>query len=64
MRPRCWTHSGLLVILRSAFASALKDPALKVDAEKRGYDLEPVGGIEMEKLAKEVMSQSPAVSKE
>lgn len=50
-----------LKILRNAFASVLKDPALKVDAEKRGYDLEPVGGVEMEKLAKEVMSQPPAV---
>jgi tripartite-type tricarboxylate transporter receptor subunit TctC len=50
-----------LKILRTAFASALKDPELKVDAEKRGYDLEPVGGDEMESLAKEVMAQPPAV---
>jgi len=48
-------------ILRSAFASALKDPELKVDAEKRGYDLEPVSGEEMESLAKEVMAQPAAV---
>jgi hypothetical protein len=32
-----------------------------VDAEKRGYDLEPVGGEEMESLAKEVMAQPAAV---
>jgi len=50
-----------LKILRSAFASALKDPELKVEAEKRSYELEPVGGDEMEKLAKEVMAQPPEV---
>jgi len=50
-----------LKILRGAFASALKDPELKVEAEKRSYELEPVAGEEMDKLAKEVMSQSPAV---
>ncbi|HEX2931823.1 MAG TPA: tripartite tricarboxylate transporter substrate-binding protein, partial [Candidatus Binatia bacterium] len=50
-----------LKILRSAFASALKDPELKVEAEKRSYEVDPVAGEEMEKLAKEVMSQPPAV---
>jgi len=50
-----------LKVLRSAFASALKDPELKVEAEKRNYELEPVAGEEMEKLAKEVMSQPAAV---
>jgi tripartite-type tricarboxylate transporter receptor subunit TctC len=48
-------------ILRTAFTSALKDPELKVDAEKRGYDLEPVNGEEMESLAKEVMAQPQTV---
>lgn len=48
-------------ILRSAFASALKDPELKVEAEKRKYEVDPVSGEEMEKLAREVMSQPPAV---
>ena len=52
MRPR----SG-----RSAFASALKDPELKVEAEKRSYELGPVAGEDMERLAKEVMAQPPAV---
>jgi hypothetical protein len=40
---------------------ALKDPALKAEAEKRGYEMEPAAGEELEKLAKEVMSQPPAV---
>jgi tripartite-type tricarboxylate transporter receptor subunit TctC len=48
-------------ILRTAFQSALKDPELKAEAEKRGYELEPVGGEELERLAKEVMSQPPEV---
>ena len=47
--------------LRTGMASALKDPELKVEAEKRSYELDPVGGEEMQKLAKEVMSQPPAV---
>src|SRR5918996_4992339 len=50
-----------LSTLRSAFASALKDPELKVEAEKRSYELEPVSGDEMERLAKEVVAQPPAV---
>ena len=50
-----------LKILRSAFASALKDPELKAEAEKRSYEVGPVAGEEMEKLAKEVMAQPPAV---
>jgi tripartite-type tricarboxylate transporter receptor subunit TctC len=50
-----------LNILRSALASALKDPELKVEAERRNYELEPVGGEEMQRLAKEVMTQPSAV---
>ena len=50
-----------LQILRKAFASALKEPELKVEAEKRKYELEPVGGDELERLAKEVMAQPSAV---
>jgi tripartite-type tricarboxylate transporter receptor subunit TctC len=48
-------------ILRAAYLSALKDPELKVEAEKRGYELEPVSGDDMERLAKEVMAQPPTV---
>jgi len=50
-----------LKILRSALASALKDPELKVEAERRNYELEPVGGEEMQRLAKEVMTQPATV---
>lgn len=48
-------------ILREAYMSALKDPDLKVEAEKRGYELEPVKGEEMERLAREVIAQPSAV---
>jgi tripartite-type tricarboxylate transporter receptor subunit TctC len=48
-------------ILRSAFVSALNDPELKVEAEKRKYELEPVNGEELERLAKEVMAQPQPV---
>lgn len=51
-----------LKILRSALASALRDPELKAEAEKRNYELDPVSGEEMQRLAKEVMSQPPAVT--
>ena len=50
-----------LKLLQSAFLSALRDPALKSEAEKRGYEWDPVSGQELGKLAKEVMSQPPAV---
>ncbi len=50
-----------LKILRGAYLSALKDSALNAEADKRGYEMEPVGGEELEKLAREVMAQPPAV---
>jgi hypothetical protein len=50
-----------LKTLQSAFLSALNDPALKLEAERRGYEWEPVAGQELGKLAKEVMSQPPPV---
>ena len=50
-----------VTILRSGIAGALRDAELKVEAEKRNYELDPVAGEEMQRLAKEVMSQPPAV---
>jgi tripartite-type tricarboxylate transporter receptor subunit TctC len=47
--------------LRAGVANALKDPELKIEAEKRNYELDSVSGEEMQRLAKEVMSQPPAV---
>ena len=53
--------SEMVKTLRAGVASALKDTELKIEAEKRNYELDPVGGEEMQRLAKEVMSQPPAV---
>jgi len=47
--------------LRSAYMSALNDPELKAEVEKRKYELEPVSGAELESLAKEVIAQPPGV---
>ena len=47
--------------LRNGMAGALKDTELKVEAEKRTDELDPVGGEEMQRLANEVMSQPPVV---
>jgi len=48
-------------ILREAFAQATKDPEFVAETKKRKFDLEPVGGDEMEALAKEVMNQPPEI---
>ena len=48
-------------ILRSAFASALKDAELIAEAKKRNFGLQPVGGEELEAMASEVMAQPPEV---
>jgi hypothetical protein len=48
-------------LLRSAFASALKDPELIAEAKRRNFGLEPVSGEDMEALAKEVIAQPPEV---
>src|SRR4029434_4375090 len=46
-------------ILREAFSATMKDPEFIADLEKRQYDLDPVSGEELEKIAKEAMSQTP-----
>jgi tripartite-type tricarboxylate transporter receptor subunit TctC len=50
-----------LKILRSAYISALNDPALKAEADKRQYEMEPVAGEKLAALAKDVMTQPAAV---
>jgi tripartite-type tricarboxylate transporter receptor subunit TctC len=44
-------------ILREAYAKAMKDPELLADAEKRGWEVDPLTGEELESLAKDVISQ-------
>jgi tripartite-type tricarboxylate transporter receptor subunit TctC len=43
--------------LRDAYAKAIKDPELVAEAEKRGWDVNPIAGEELETLAKEVIAQ-------
>lgn len=50
-------------ILRDGFMKAMKDPELLTEAEKRGWEPDPVSGEELQKLAAEVVSQPPEVIK-
>ena len=57
---RIWPPDGR-PSLRGAYVSALNDPALKSEADKRQYEMEPVTGEKLEALAKDVMTQPAAV---
>jgi tripartite-type tricarboxylate transporter receptor subunit TctC len=48
-------------LLRDAFDKIVKDPAYIADAEKRKLDIEPIDGVKLQKLAKEVVAASPEV---
>jgi tripartite-type tricarboxylate transporter receptor subunit TctC len=50
-----------LKILREAFMKLMADPAFLADVKKRGLEAKPATGEELEKLAKEVMTQPPEV---
>jgi tripartite-type tricarboxylate transporter receptor subunit TctC len=50
-----------LKILRQAFVKLMADPAFLADIKKRGLEVDPSTGEELEKLAREVMAQPPAV---
>ena len=47
--------------LREAYVRTLKDPEFVEEVKKRRYDLEPVSGDEMHKMAREVINQPPDV---
>jgi len=47
--------------LRDGFMKAMADPALLSEAEKQKIEITPTSGEELAKLAKDVMSQPPAV---
>ncbi len=47
--------------LRAAFTATLNDNELVAGAKKRGWDLDPTNGEELETLAKEIMVQPPDV---
>jgi tripartite-type tricarboxylate transporter receptor subunit TctC len=48
-------------ILRDAYSKALSDPELLAETEKRGWDVEPLTGAELESLAKDVIVQPKEV---
>jgi tripartite-type tricarboxylate transporter receptor subunit TctC len=48
-------------ILRDGFLKAMSDPELLAEAEKRGWEPDPVAGDKLEALAREVMTQPPDV---
>ena len=48
-------------LLRQAYAGTLKDPEVLAEVKKRRWELAPLTGEELEEMAKDVMSQPPAV---
>jgi tripartite-type tricarboxylate transporter receptor subunit TctC len=50
-----------LKTLRDAFVKLMADPAFLADIKRRGLEAKPSTGEELEKLAKEVMTQPPEV---
>lgn len=50
-----------LKILRDAFVKLMTDPAFLADVKKRGLEVDPSTGEELEQLAKTVMAQPPEV---
>jgi tripartite-type tricarboxylate transporter receptor subunit TctC len=48
-------------VLRDSFTRAMNDSALAADAQKRQWDLDPLGGDELEAIAKEIMVQPTEV---
>jgi tripartite-type tricarboxylate transporter receptor subunit TctC len=50
-----------LKTLREAFMKLMADPAFLTDVKKKNLEVEPSTGEELERLAKEVMNQPPAV---
>ena len=50
-----------LKTLRDAFAKTMADEQFRADVKKRGYEFDPVGGDELERLAKDVIGQPPEI---
>jgi tripartite-type tricarboxylate transporter receptor subunit TctC len=50
-------------ILRDSFAKTMSDPVLLAEAEKRGWEPDPISGDKLEALAREVVTQPPEVIK-
>ena len=50
-----------LKILRDAFVKTMNDEQFRAEVKKRNYEFDPVGGEELQALAKELTSQPPEV---
>src|SRR5215475_13940746 len=48
-------------IMREAFSTTMTDPQFQEEVKKRNYEFDPVGGEELERLAKEVTTQPPDI---
>ena len=55
------TPPDRIKLLRTALTKTMTDPELLADAKKRGWDIEPLGGDDLEKIAKEIMVQPSEV---
>jgi len=51
------TPADRVKILREAYAKAIADPELLAEATKRGWEVDPTKGEELQALSKEVMAQ-------
>ena len=52
-----------LELLRNSFSKMMKDPEFLVEARKLGLEVNPKTGVELERLAREVMGTSPQMIK-
>jgi tripartite-type tricarboxylate transporter receptor subunit TctC len=50
-----------LKVLRDAFMKLMIDPAFLAEGKKRGLEVEPSTGEDLEQLAKDVMAQPPEI---
>ncbi len=48
-------------ILREAFMKTMSDPELLAEAKKRDFEVNPIGGEELESMARDLMAQPPEV---
>jgi tripartite-type tricarboxylate transporter receptor subunit TctC len=52
-----------LAVLRAAFETMLKDPAFKLEVEKRNLEYGPISGAQLQKLIANALTISPEVTK-
>jgi hypothetical protein len=48
--------------LRAAFDATMKDPEFLADAQKRGFDINPVSGEEMQKIVVDIVATPKAIA--